>query len=364
MRFRFGGKPQKLTIGSTVMGLAAARKEAARAVYEISQGRNPAASKREAKDKLRLDALRVADTLYSVTENFLALEGSKLRSVDERRRTFQRLIYPTLGARPISDIRRSEIVKLLDAIEVQSGGSMAHQTLAYLRRVMSWHAARSDDFRSPIVRGMRRIDAKARARSRILSDAEIQKVWKACDATEGAFGGFIKFLLLTGARRTEAAGLRFDEITGTDWTLPASRNKVKTDLTRPLSAAAMKVITETPKTSAEFVFSADGEGPLSGFARPKAKLDAQSGTTGWTLHDLRRTARSLLARAGVPSEHAERCLGHVLPGIQATYNQHKYSDEMRRAYEMLASETRRIVNPPPEGKVIKIKTARGADLSG
>jgi integrase len=200
---------------------------------------------------------------------------------------------------------------------------------------------------------MRRIDAKSQARSRILSDDEIRKVWKACDATE-IFGGFIKFLLLTGARRSEAAGLRFDEITGADWRLPARRNKVKVDLTRPLSAAAIKVISATPRVSDTFVFSADGERPLSGFARPKAKLDAQSGTSGWTLHDLRRTARSLLARAGVPDEHAERCLGHVLPGIQATYNKYDYQIEMEKAFGALAALIERIINPPPEGKIIQI----------
>lgn len=268
----------------------------------FSQGRNPAAAKREAKEKQRLDALRVTDTLYSVAENFLALEGGKLRSVDERRRTFQRLIYPVLGVRPISEIRRSEIVKLLDAIEHKNGASMAHQTLAYLWRVMSWYASRSDNFASPCVRGMRRIDSKARARSRILSDAEIRKVWQAADATEGAFGRFVQFLLLTGARRTEAAGLRFDEITGADWRLPAARNKTKVDLNRPLSAAAMKIIAETPKTSDRFVFCVDGVHPLSGFARPKAKLDVQSGSCTICAAPRDRCWREQACRAKMPSD--------------------------------------------------------------
>jgi hypothetical protein len=61
-------------------------------------------------------------------------------------------------------------------IEQKNGASMAHQTVAYLRGVMSWHSARSDDFRSPIVRGMGRVDVRARARSRILADDEIRAI--------------------------------------------------------------------------------------------------------------------------------------------------------------------------------------------
>jgi hypothetical protein len=65
----------------------------------------------------------------------------------------------------------------------------------------------------------------------------------------------------------------------------------------------------------------------------------------WTLHDLRRTARSLMSRAGVPSDHAERCLWHVLPGIRGTYDRHEYFNEKRRAFDALAAPIERIVSP-------------------
>ena len=97
--------------------------------------------------------------------------------------------------------------------------------------------------------------------------------------------------------------------------LPAARNKVAEVLVRPLSALALEIIAKTLRISDEFVFST-GARPLAAFSRFKRRLDEASGTSGWTLHDLRRSARSLMARAGTPSEHAERCLGHVLPGIE------------------------------------------------
>jgi integrase len=79
--------------------------------------------------------------------------------------------------------------------------------------------------------------------------------------------------------------------------------------------------------------------------RLKQQLDAKSGTSGWTLHDLRRTARSLMARAGVPDRHAEECLGHVAGGVLGVYDRHRYEAEKLRAYEMLAAQIERIANP-------------------
>jgi hypothetical protein len=95
-----------------------------------------------------------SNTFREVAESFLRREGPKLRSAGERRKIFERLVYPKLGLRQIDRIRRSDVVKLLDNIEDDSGPRMAHLTLAYLSRVFSWHAERSDDFRTPIVRGM------------------------------------------------------------------------------------------------------------------------------------------------------------------------------------------------------------------
>jgi integrase len=163
----------------------------------------------------------------------------------------------------------------------------------------------------------------------------------------GPFGTYVKFLLLSAARRNEAAHMKRVEIVGTDWTLPAARSKTKVDVARPLSAAAPAVLSKVPQIAgSEFVFSHDGR-RLGGMTRRKAEIDEASGTSGWTLHDLRRTARSLMSRAGVLSEHAERCLGHVIPGIQGTYDRHKYREEMLVAYEKLSTLIAQIVDPQP-----------------
>jgi integrase len=223
---------------------------------------------------------------------------------------------------------------------------MAHSTLAVVRRIMGWHATRDEDYLSPIVRGMGRIKPAERARSRILSDDELRSLWKTAEEHGDPFGAFIRFLLLTTARRDEARELTWAEIQGDMWTLPAARNKTKLDLVRPLSRAAMVLVEAQPRIDdCPFTFTITGKRPLSSLSRLKRELDAAAGVSTWTIHDLRRTARSLMSRAGVNSDHAERCLGHVIGGVRGTYDRHEYLDEKRHAFEALAAQIERIVNP-------------------
>lgn len=369
LRYRLHGRPAKLTLGPALflekgavepgrpsvgspMTLAAARKLAAQAMHEVGQGRDPALAKKVAR---RTAAAAAADTVEAVCTEFLAREGKSLRSAKWRESILRRLVYPELGARPITSIRRKEIIRLLDSIEDRNGPVMCDRTLAVLRRVFNWHAIRDDDFVSPIIRGMARTSSKSRARVRTLSDDEIQLVWKAAE-TAGPFGRLVQFLLLTAARRNEAADMTRDEISGGDWTLPGSRNKTKVDLVRPLSGAAQAVLATLPKIGGHY-FTSDGKGPLRGFGKFKSKLDARilqslRATDGkskplprWTLHDLRRTARSLLSRAGVDADHAERCLGHMIAGVRGIYDRHAYYDEKKAAYEALAVQVDLILNP-------------------
>ena len=71
----------------------------------------------------------------------------------------------------------------------------------------------------------------------------------------------------------------------------------------------------------------------------------------WTLHDMRRTARSLMSRAKVPTDHAERALGHVIGGVRETYDRHEYLDEKRQAFDALAGLVALILDPPAENVV-------------
>jgi integrase len=222
----------------------------------------------------------------------------------------------------------------LDKIEDESSAVMADHCLAIIRRVMNWHASRSDDFRSPIVRGMARTKPHLRARERTLTDPELRAVWR---CAEGEFGRYVKFVLLTASRRTEALGARRTEIVGDNWIIPGARYKTGKDHLIPLSAAALALL----GSGEERLFNLRP----GNIWRYKDALSRAGGVDEWTLHDLRRTGRSLMSRAGVSGDVAERCLGHVVGGVRGTYDRHEYYEEKRLAFEKLAALIAQIVDP-------------------
>ena len=331
-------KRRRLTFGAyPAISLSSARTRADEAKAAIAEGRNP--------------SLAATETLKHICELYMVREGAKLRSAQWRKRLLDRHVYPTLGSRPIAEIRRSEIVRLLDQIEEGSGPAMATKTLAIIRKVMNWHASRSDDFLSPVVRGMARTQGPAR--DRVLTDDELRAIWK---AEAGLFGDYVRFLLLTAARRNEVAQMTWAEVVEGDWTLPAARNKTGVELVRPLSRAAQAILSAMPKAG-DFVWSPNGTKALTNFSDLKEAFDKASGTRGWRIHDLRRTARSLMSRAGVDKDHAERCLGHVIGGVRGVYDRHEYHREKAQAYEALAALIDRIVTGT-EGSVVPMRRGK------
>jgi integrase len=298
---------------------------------------------------------------------------AKLRSADQIRSTFSRLVYPEIGELGIYEIRRSHIVAMLDEIVDESGPVMADRTLAYVRKAFNWYATRDDEFNSPIVKGMARTKPKERNRKRTLADDEIRDLWAGLGTIEdpACYPRFVKSLLLCATRRNESSRLHTAELDDNLWTIPGARYKTKLDHVVPLTKAALDLIGGKPagtNSNSWFVFSTThGAKPFSGFSKAKVELDkaiadirARAGRPpmeNWTLHDLRRTARSLMSRAKVPTDHAERALGHVMGGVRETYDRYEYLDEKRAAFEALAMLVSRILNPA--ANIEQLATRRG-----
>jgi integrase len=336
--YTLNDKRSRMTLGNyPSISLAGARTKAIEARTEVEEGRDPRSTEGE--------------TFKVITEDYIKREGNKLRTADQRRVILKRLVYPTLGHRPINEIRRSDIVRLLDNIEDNNGPVMADRTLEIIRKIMNYHASRSDDFRSPIVRGMARTKTSDRARTRILTDDELRQVWNAAEAA-GVFGRLVRFILLTATRRNEAARMTLDEVKGTDWIIPAVRYKTKLDHLIPLSATAQSLLSGSNR----FPFATDRGKPIVNFSVFKQRLDRASGVSGYTIHDLRRTARSLMPRVGVTKDIGERCLGHVIGGVAGTYDRYEYRDEKAQAFEALASLIDRIVHP--QANVVPLRAAQ------
>lgn len=345
-QYRAGRRSRRMTIDG-VLGLQEARREARSVLGIVAKGGDPLSQRRR-------EAEQSTNTFRSLAELYLKREAKRLRTVDQRRSTFERLLFPKFGTRQIDDIRKSEIVKHLEKIEEERGPVMAARTFEAIRRLMIWHAGRSDEFRSPISRGTWESDRTSR--ERILTAEELRAVWTAADATPGPFGALVQLILLTATRRNEAARMSRDELAGDEWTIPKARYKAKPGKERehlvPLTRAALAVLAKLPlMDGCPFVFSTDGRHPISGFSGMKTRFDKLCGVTGWTLHDLRRTARTLMSQAKVPPDHAERAIGHEMGGVRGIYDKHAFKEEKRQAFEALARLIDQIVQHPRSLKI-------------
>lgn len=339
----------KVRLGNRdVTRLADASEAAEQIMRRVEAGSDPVAEKRAASAST-VDALLDEHLKRHVRPN--------LRSADEVERVFRVYVRPAIGSKSIYELHRRDVVEMLDKIEDQHGPVMSDRVLAHLRKCFNWHAARDDQFNTPVVKGMARTSPAERARKRMLDDEELRDLWRALGDADvpSCFPAYVRTLLLTAQRRTEVARMAWDDIVGNVWTISADGHKTGDRVGAkhvPLTPAVVQLLGQR---SNGFVFSSKGGSEaFSGFSKAKRALDAQLATLRkadgrramphWTLHDLRRTARSLMSRAGVTADTAERTIGHVIGGVRGVYDRHSFLDEKRDALSRLADLVERITN--------------------
>lgn len=334
----------------TTMSVTQARKDAAEAVARVKAGESALLPTEPPEAP--------PETFKEVAKRFIErhVEKQALRSAYEIKRQFERYIYPEWGSEPFVSVRRAKVIELLDRIEDNSGPVMADRVLATLRKLFNWVEVRDEEYTSPIVRGMRVSSAKERARKRILTDDEIRKLWAACDEV-GTFGAFVKIALLTAQRKSKVGAMRWEDVRDGLWTIPAeAREKVNAGELK-LPKLARDIIEAQPKIKDNpFVFAGRGSKAFNSFSDGKEGLHALAPIAHWTIHDLRRTARSLMARAGVRSDIAEGTLGHVIAGVEGVYDRHAYLEEKGEALQALANLVERILQGD-QGNVVQLRKA-------
>lgn len=182
----------------------------------------------------------------------------------------------------------------------------------------------------------------------MLSDIELAAILKAADRQGWPFGPVVNLLTLTAQRRGEVVGMAWEEVDlkAKLWTIPGERTKNHRPHVVPLTDTAVAIVEALPRVEGSpLVFPARGylDRAYSGYSKGKRELDALAEQHDWTLHDLRRTAATGMARAGVPPHVVERLLNHVpgtFGGVAGVYNRFGYLDEMRAA---LAAWERHVV---------------------
>ena len=346
VRTRVNGKQIRATLGEwPSTSLEEARERARDALNAAKRGISPTEVKRRERDSQRE---RIANDFSTVADSFIERYAKrKNRQWKETARILAKYVKPVWGKRPIASIGKSDVVALLDDVEDGSGVYMANRTLAAVRKLFNWAMdERGLIETTPIGRNMAREGEKSRERH--LSDDEIRAIWNAADKVPYAFGPFAKLLLATGQRRQEVAGMRWDDIDGETWTLPASATKSKREHTVPLSGMALDLLEDTPRIGESgLVFTTNDKTPISGFSKAKAKLDKLSGVTDWRYHDCRATmATRLDAELHIPPHVIGALLNHdpkAYKGITAVYTRADDIDAKRSAMDAWASLLTRII---------------------
>jgi integrase len=298
------------------------------------------------------------DTVADVVATWVKrhVEAKGLRTGDELKRVLEKYVLPVWRDRAFTDIKRSDIARLLDSVEDNSGAWVADSVLAALRSVASWYATRNDDYTPPFVKNMRRVPASARKRSRTLTDAELRRVWKAAEASDDVYGAFVRVSLLCGQRREKVRTMKWSDLDGDVWTIPAAPREKGNAGVLKLPPLAMKIIAQQPRLAGSpYVFTGSHNDAINGFSARHLALKARAGVEGFSVHDLRRCCRSLLSRAGVQPHVAERVLGHVVGGVEGVYDQHGYDAEKADALKRLARLITQIVNGEGGKNVVPLR---------
>jgi integrase len=394
-RLKGSRKLRRFTIGDyPSVTLSDARDQAAKIVREAR--RDGADPLRERKDAERQAELASKDTIDKVVEVFMAelqkrpKKGGGKRSpryIEETQRNFDNHVLPRWRGRQIRDITRRDIGALLRGVAdegsklkdqdgkrrtVPGGPIASNRVLASIKALFNWAVDDGILDSSPVAR-IRPLGDEV-PRERALTADELRELWPQFEALSYPFGPFLQLALLTGQRRDEVAGMRWNavDLDAKTWSLDADETKPGRAHVVPLSDLAVYILKQMPRKMISmddgslkpgpFVFTTEGDVPISGFSAAKRRLDqrianAQNHTGAdplerWTIHDLRRTASTEMGRVGVSEFIIGRVLNHAAKGVTGkVYNKYEYLDEKRDALDRLARHLEILIRPAPDDVV-------------
>jgi integrase len=338
--YELHGRTKRVTIGSPDLFTAEqARRVARELLAKVRLGVDPAAEKAAAKVAAKL-------TLGSVVDDYLADRESKLRpsSMVALKRDLLGWWKPLHGL-PLHTVTRRQI-----AVHLVGPPSAAGRARVSLMGFFSWAIKRGLIEANPVI-NTPIPNEHVKPRERVLSDAELVKVWFACD--EDAYGKIVRLLILTGCRRQEVGSMQWDELNQEEgvWTIPAERSKNGKAHALPLPDMAWSILATVPRwRDGAFVFSRKAGFQTWWF--DKRVLDQRAGIAPWRLHDIRRSVATGMNEIGIQPHIVEAVLNHATfrKGSARPYNLATYEREMRTALATWADHVRSLV----EGEARKI----------
>ena len=348
VRTRVNGRQVRISLGRyPELSLSEARTKAHQVIAEAGEGKEPSLKKPKVSRNFLFE---------NVVTNYLKQHCMRYMKESTYRETKRVLNVEFMGKWGNQDIRllaKPDVVEITNQIfnrpqrdrkkKIVSpeSPSAANHSFSIIRAFFNWCVGQGLIDVSPC-NGLRS-PAPKKKRNRVLSDNELLAVWNASSEIGYPYGNIIQLLLLTVQRRSEVASLRWDMLDLKEgvWRVPASENKSGREYLVPLTDMAMGILKNVPRIDERLMFPAqrsDGK-VFADWSKSKTRIDKLSGVSGWTVHDLRRTGSTGLAKLGIAPHIKERVLNHLtgeLGGIAGVYDVYSYLPEKRAALDLWA----------------------------
>lgn len=323
------GERRWKTLGThPTLPLADARRMARATLVEAAKGRDPVLEER---------VRREAETVEDFAKVYLDRYAKPAkRSWKEDHRQLKRDVLPMIGRLPVAEVRRQDLIGIIDRVADRGAGVQANRTAALLSKLFAFARDRGLIELSP-AQALPRA-AQEVSRDRVLTASEIRKVWRALEPERLGLASSLRLVLLTAQRPGEVLAMRRDDLDGIWWTLPAGATKARRSHRVPLSPVAQQVLKRALSASSGnamtvHVFpSPRGDGPIRWLSHAGARIRARTpDVPHWTPRDLRRTAATHMAQLGVSRFIIGRILNHADPSITSVYERHDYDAEKAEA---------------------------------
>ena len=351
--YRIGGLRRRYTIGAfPVMELATARDRAKDALELVRHGIDPA-EEHERREEAEVARRIEGFTFEMLAKQFLREHVEKLRSAYEVNRSFDQYLLPQFGKIKARELKRAAVRDYLDGM-AKTRPVMANRCLAYIRKMYNWALSKDLVEFNPVTAIPR--PGSEQQRDRVLTEDEIKAIWKALDLEKPIMAATFRLRLLTAQRGGEVCSMRWKDIEGDWWTIPAEFSKNKLSHRVPLSPQAKKVlelvrsVTEAQdekaeRTRSEWIFPNPSDRTRHVYEVQKlAQRVRKNSNVSFRAHDFRRTAASIMAGMGIPRLVVSKILNHVESGVTRVYDRYSYDKEKQEALDAWGARLIRIVS--------------------
>lgn len=349
LMYRHRGQKRRLTLGVyPTTSLAEARRIARVKLGEVAAGEDPAEERTIA---------RTAPTFADLAEQYLERYARpRKRSWKEDQRMLTLDLLPAWGRWPATEVKKRDVLRLLDAIVDRGAPIVANRTRALISRIYSWGIERDLVEHNPCL-GVKP-PAQEKRRERVLVESEIRQLWWVLEAEHPPIRDAFRLLILTAQRSVEVLSMTWGQIEKDLWTIPPEIVKGKRSHLVPLSdqaGAVLDVIQSNGRGRAPAGERNSSEPwVLPSPRKPGSRLDATAlpqaarricRQLDWQFwpHDLRRTAASHMTAMGVDRFIVARILNHADSSVTAVYDLYGYLPEKRAALSRWGARVAEIV---------------------